>query len=943
MFQDITIQVPTLFGGISTQPPHVRFPNQVQDAINADFTVMDGISKRPGTWMVTNVDDLDSQDADDAVYRMHPIYRDDAEQYLVVYGRVGSSMVVRVFETSGREATVNITADAQTVLDLNSAEADAFRLVTIADYTLIANTTAVLQTTTSDNYTLQQSHKDYDAMIASTPAADTYHRTLADTTEQPEGYFQYDPGDGTFATMKCYTNSGDAFGTPGGTYNDPGANPGGFKVAFRRVAMVIASGTWTFGTLTLTKTGAFASYTFRSGDQIYITGGTGHTAGWYTIASKTSADAIVLEANAGLAGADNANTTTNGIGREYEVIVDLETLALTDMVEVANQFQSALQSAGATDGLISWTASGTRGGYFTITSPYKGTGSTVYPCTAPSGGYYNYAADNRPFSGTGGDYTITAGTGTPATDTLSVFERWSRVPAPAQEQAKLDPLRMPVQMVRTTAPSSGSQAVFDIATVAWTQRGSGDKDSNPAPQPWLDGLTLADIGFHRGRLVFAAGEWIVMSQVDDLFNFFNSNASNLVDSDPITRQLASDRITTITFIQPFRKSLLIFTQSGRQFELNAPEGLTNTTAAFTPSTQYQMLEVRPKALGNSVLFLAERKGYAGAFEYFYDDTQVGNTAQEVTMHCDRLLPNTITTIETSTNDGFAVVLPTGGNRLYCYRTRTVDGRVAQRAWFKWDFGEDYVIADIVSLKSDFYMLVENPHGYNIERFGVRPLDVGSDPAPPEPGTVTGPPPPPPPPAPGAFSLTSPANGATGVSLSPTLDWGDSSNASSYTILMAQNSGMSGTPIINTSDVVPSTLAIPAGILRYATTYYWRVTAINAAGSTIGTANPSSFTTLSDPSPPPPPPGGGSATTCLGCESVFPTECSNAYGPFASACDDCPATANGISLSGCCTAEPCGGTNSYELQFVDINNSGNAETGFLYCCYDGAIAVTEPDA
>jgi hypothetical protein len=52
--------------------------------------------------------------------------------------------------------------------------------------------------------------------------------------------------------------------------------------------------TWTAATKTLTATGAFTSYAFLAGDEIEITAGTGATTGVYTVASRTSANAIVL-------------------------------------------------------------------------------------------------------------------------------------------------------------------------------------------------------------------------------------------------------------------------------------------------------------------------------------------------------------------------------------------------------------------------------------------------------------------------------------------------------------------------------------------------------------------------------------------------------------------------------------------------------------------------
>lgn len=61
----------------------------------------------------------------------------------------------------------------------------------------------------------------------------------------------------------------------------------------------ITGATWTESTKTITKTAGFASYTFAKGDILNVTGGTGATAGRYTIASRTSDDAIVLSASIG--------------------------------------------------------------------------------------------------------------------------------------------------------------------------------------------------------------------------------------------------------------------------------------------------------------------------------------------------------------------------------------------------------------------------------------------------------------------------------------------------------------------------------------------------------------------------------------------------------------------------------------------------------------------
>ncbi|NLG84991.1 MAG: hypothetical protein GX493_10390 [Firmicutes bacterium] len=100
--------------------------------------------------------------------------------------------------------------------------------------------------------------------------------------------------------------------------------------------------------------------------------------------------------------------------------------------------------------------------------------------------------------------------------------------------------------------------------------------------------------------------------------------------------------------------------------------------------------------------------------------------------------------------------------------------------------------------------------------------------------------------PGSFNLSSPANGATGVSTSPTLSWTTSSGATSYTLVVDDNSDYSS-PVFN-QDVGNVTSKQISG-LAYATTYYWKVIAHNANGDTPASNNSFSFTTEAVPSLP----------------------------------------------------------------------------------------------
>ncbi|HEX3046488.1 MAG TPA: carbohydrate binding domain-containing protein [Bacillota bacterium] len=103
-----------------------------------------------------------------------------------------------------------------------------------------------------------------------------------------------------------------------------------------------------------------------------------------------------------------------------------------------------------------------------------------------------------------------------------------------------------------------------------------------------------------------------------------------------------------------------------------------------------------------------------------------------------------------------------------------------------------------------------------------------------------------PPAPVVFSQTAPASGATGVSLTPAFTWGASSNASSYTLVVSTSSSYTN-PVINQSGITgTSYTAVTA--LAVSTTYYWKVTAVNAAGSVNASNAGIYFTTGAAPAP-----------------------------------------------------------------------------------------------
>lgn len=74
-------------------------------------------------------------------------------------------------------------------------------------------------------------------------------------------------------------------------------------VTVRMSGVAFTGATWTESSLTLTDTGAFASYSFQAGDLVRITGGTSIVRGDYRVASSTD-DTLVLDSSCSATGGD---------------------------------------------------------------------------------------------------------------------------------------------------------------------------------------------------------------------------------------------------------------------------------------------------------------------------------------------------------------------------------------------------------------------------------------------------------------------------------------------------------------------------------------------------------------------------------------------------------------------------------------------------------------
>lgn len=199
----------------------------------------------------------------------------------------------------------------------------------------------------------------------------------------------------------------------------------------------------------------------------------------------------------------------------------------------------------------------------------------------------------------------------------------------------IDKTSMPIQLVRT------GSTTFTLGNIDWTQRKSGNNITNPLPALFTAGgdVKIADAAYWRGRLVLGGDEIIACSGTDDAYNFFAKDSANVVESDAFSRTLSSEVVTLVENLVPIRRSLYIFTKSGRQFDMSTGSGpLSQETVKVNPVTAIPTVpDVKPVVCDPSIFFVGKYADAAHVHEIIYDDIDIPNQSNWLNSHCPTLL------------------------------------------------------------------------------------------------------------------------------------------------------------------------------------------------------------------------------------------------------------------------------------------------------------------
>jgi hypothetical protein len=264
---------------------------------------------------------------------------------------------------------------------------------------------------------------------------------------------------------------------------------------------------------------------------------------------------------------------------------------------------------------------------------------------------------------------------------------------------KLVPYTMPHVLKRE---SDGS---FFLQRVYYNARGVGNSTSNPNPS--FVGKRINDIFFFRSRLGFLCDENVILSENSSFFNFYRTDLTTLLDSDPIDVSTSHSKVTILNHAVPFSERLLLFSDEA-QFYMTSVDILTPKTASIQQATEFNTEKTcSPSIVGKNVFFSYQNGEYSGIMEYFLTKDTLELDATDLTSGIPTYIQDKITKIVSSNNDQIVFFLTEGEKNksvIYVYKYFLTEDQKLQSSWSKWEFEENEKILSIEVIDEYLYLV-----------------------------------------------------------------------------------------------------------------------------------------------------------------------------------------------------------------------------------------------
>ena len=241
----------------------------------------------------------------------------------------------------------------------------------------------------------------------------------------------------------------------------------------------------------------------------------------------------------------------------------------------------------------------------------------------------------------------------------------------------------------------------------WRERTRGDEKSCPNPS-FVD-ETITNIGYFQKRLMFISGNNVIMSETNDIWNFYKASALRLLVSDPVDIASSATGIDSIKWAVPHNKDMLVFARNA-QFKIVGSQPVTPETVSMAMTTKFDMQDsVKPVSAGNMVLFPVDYGDSSGVFEYTAQPYTGQDMSGELTAMIKGYIKGDIRLMTASANLKMIFCVAESTNVIYvCEQFQWQSGK--WNSWSKWEFHTENDIIDMYLDESKLWIVSKTSTG-----------------------------------------------------------------------------------------------------------------------------------------------------------------------------------------------------------------------------------------
>tara|TARA_R100000278_G_scaffold106836_1_gene83451 strand:+ start:5510 stop:8254 length:2745 start_codon:yes stop_codon:yes gene_type:complete len=663
----VSQSIPNLLGGVSQQPDPIKLPGQVREAVNAYLDPTFGCKKRPPTEFVGLLANNIPSDA-----KWFPIFRDNDERYIIAIYKSGSPATIQVKAwdaNTGQTRTVTVSSSAQTYLDTTNL--NNLKTLSIADYTLISNAdrdvsmNAVQLTTTKEEALV---------VINSIAYNTTYSIDLNrdGNTQQTKVYraaeLEIIPGsyeiadNGACSQHSAGDHTGSATGKSGlqfritnqcSAYYDEESNS---YISRYNASVILKNGGvgWRVGD-TVTATQGGKQFTIRVSKEAFE----------YTYASDGIATFTTPS---------NASSGTLQIG---DIITNLKNA-------VNNISNYTCDSIG---NVLRIKRSDTRSFNIAVRGGTTNQAMTVIKDTAndiaelPFQCFPNFICKvKNTQDSTADDYYVIF---EPDAAGIPGAGSWTETIKPGIETG-LNSSTMPHALIRQangtfTLDALNSSSAFG----GWASKEVGDEFSNPNPS-FVD-KGISNMFFFANRLGFLCEDAVILSQPGDYFNFFQTSAITVTDSDPIDLTASSTKPAILQAAIGTPKGLILFAENSQFLMASQEVAFGPATVKLTEIATYTYKSItEPLSTGVSVMFVTEADTYTKILEMAADSVDNRPTVSDNTRIIPEYIPPDLKWATNSPNNSM-LFWGDNTNTVFSFKFFNAGNERQLAGWSKWTF------------------------------------------------------------------------------------------------------------------------------------------------------------------------------------------------------------------------------------------------------------------